>query len=53
MAGENLLCSPREPRAGSLLTLEDRMGGEEGGLGGRGYICIITADLHCCMAEIA
>ena len=45
IASENLLYNT-ESQPGALMIQRDGIGGGEGG-----NICIIMADLHCCMAE--
>ena len=49
-AGEEL-CSTGSPVLSSVMTWRDGMGEEREALEG-GDVCIITADLHSCMAEI-
>ena len=50
-AGGKLLCSAGSPVSCSVMTWKDGMGVSEEA-GDDGDVCIIMADLHCCMAEI-
>ena len=50
-AGEKLLCNTGSPAPPLVMTQRDE-GGEEREAQERGYMCIIVADLHCCMSEI-
>ena len=46
IAGEKVLCPTGSPVLRSVMTWRDGMWGGE-----VGNVCIIMADLHCCMAE--
>ena len=50
IAGEKLLGSTGSPLWCSVMTWKAGLGGGEGGEGA-GDVCIIMADMHCCVAE--